>query len=147
MKRFVFPLDRVLRFRRLEMERTEAELNALAFRVDAARRTAKERRSQAAQSRRELLERGELRGADFRATDLWVARLETERNAALGASEKLAERHRQVLGELIQARRKVKLVEMLRKRKLTAHARSLGQQLEAQAAEFHLAKLIREKQR
>ena len=144
MRRFVFPLDRVLRFRRLEMERVEARLSELAFQAQSERRTADERRVQALDSGRELLGQPNLSGADFRVTGHWLKRLEAERNRALETSAKLIAQHYQARGELIDARRKVKLLESLRARKLRAHSQGVAKQLEAQASEFYLAKRIRE---
>jgi hypothetical protein len=144
MKRFTFPLDRVLRFRRLEMERVEARLSALAFRARDERRTAEERRAEALQSGEQLAARRELYGADFHITRNWLSRLEAERNKALAASENLLQQHREVLVGLIEARRKVRLLEILRRRKLEAHRLSAARELEAQAAEFYLARRIRE---
>lgn len=147
MKRFVFPLDRVLRFRRFEMERVEAHLSELAFRAHNERHTAEERRAEALQSGQYLAARRELRGADFHVIRHWLNRLEAERNQALAAAEKLLQKHRQVLTELIEARRKVRLLEILRRRKLDAHQLGVAKQLETQASEFYLAKRIRERQR
>jgi len=147
MKRFVFPLDRVLRFRRLEMERVEAHLSELAFRAQNERQTAAERRAEALQSGHQLAARRELHGADFRIIRHWLDRLEAERNRSLEASEKLLQKHHEVLGELIEARRKVKLLEILRQRKLDAHELGVARQLETQASESYLAKRIRERQR
>jgi hypothetical protein len=145
MKRFVFPLDRVLRFRRFEMERVEAHLNELAFRAHSERRTAEERRAEALQSGQQLAVRRELRGTDFQITRHWRDRLEAERNKALAASEKLVQQHREVLADLIEARRKVKLLETLRRHKLEAHELGIARHLETQASEFYLAKRIRER--
>ena len=147
MKRFVFPLDRVLRFRRLEMERVEARLSELAFRAHNERQAAQARRAEAIESGRQLAARPKLRGADFQITGHWLDRLEAERNNALAASEKLLQQHHEVLAQLVEARRKVKLLEILRGRKLDAHGMALGRQLDTQAAEFHLAKRIRERRR
>jgi hypothetical protein len=145
MKRFSFSLDRVLRFRRLEMERVEARLSELATRARQQRRTAEQRRDEALQSGEQLAARRELYGADFHITRSWRQRLEAERNQALAASEKLLQQHREVLAGLIEARRKVKLLETLRRRKLDTHQRETSRQLEAQAAEFYLARRIRER--
>lgn len=147
MKRFRFPLDRVLHFRRLEMERIEAHLSELAFRAHNERQTADDRRAQAVESGRQLAIQAELRGTDFQVTRHWLERLETERNNALEASEKLLQQHHEALAELVEARRKVRLLEMLRRRKLAAHELQTTKQLEAQATEFYLAKKVRERGR
>lgn len=139
MKRFAFPLDRVLRIRRLEMERVEAHLSELSFRA------ANQRRDEAAECGRQLIEQSDLRGADFHATRHWLSRLEDERTQAIDNSEKLSEQHRQKMTELVEARRKLKLLETLRERKHNAHRLEVSRHLEAQASEFHLAKRIRER--
>jgi DNA phosphorothioation-dependent restriction protein DptG len=61
----------------------------------------------------------------------------------LDASEKLVQQHRQALGQLIEARRNAKLLEILRERRLKAHTRSIVKQSEAEAAELHLARRTR----
>jgi flagellar export protein FliJ len=144
MKRFVFPLDRVLRLRRLEMERVEARLSELSFHVQTRRRTAEQRREQAVESGQRLLQRTNLRGVDFRITGHWQARLETERVVAMQSAENFSRQHRQALASLVEARRKVRLLEILRERKHGAHKLDAAKQLEAQASEFFLAKRIRE---
>jgi flagellar export protein FliJ len=144
MRRFTFPLDRVLRLRRLEMERVEAHLSELSFHAQTRRRTAEERREQAVESGQRLLEQTNLRGVDFQITRHWLARLEAERIIAMQSFEKLSQQHRQALASLVEARRKVKLLETLRERKHNAHKLDAAKQLEAQASEFFLAKRIRE---
>jgi hypothetical protein len=146
MKRFVFSLDRVLQFRRVEMERVETRLSELAFRAHKERSVAEERRAEALQSGEQLAARRELRGSDFHITRHWIQRLEAERVQALAAAGQLARQHRQTLDELIEARRKVRLLETLRRRKLEAHERIVARQLEAQASEFYLARQIRARQ-
>ncbi len=146
MKRFVFPLDRVLDFRRLEMERVEGQLSELAFRAHNERAAAESRRAEAAESSQRLVAHRELRGVDFRNAAHWRQRLERERAQALAQSEKLLERHREVLAELVEARRKVKLLEILRGRKHEAHQKEAAKEVERQAGEFYLAKRIRESQ-
>jgi hypothetical protein len=145
MKRFAFPLDRVLHFRRLEMERIQAHLSELAFRAHNERQAAEERRAEAVESGRQLAARAQLLGADFQIMGHWLARLENERNNALAESERLLQQHHEVLSGLVEVRRKVKLLETLRQRKLSAHEANVQRQTEAQAAEFYLAKRIRER--
>jgi hypothetical protein len=147
MKRFVFPLDRVLRFRRTEMERVEGRVSELAFRAHHQRSTAEEKRSEALSSGAQLAARRELHGSDFHVTSNWVQRMEAERVAALAAAERLVQQHRQALDELIEARRKVRLLETLRRRKLSAHELSQARRLEAQASEFYLARQRRARMR
>jgi flagellar biosynthesis chaperone FliJ len=144
MKRFNFPLDRVLRVRRLEMETIEASLSELAFHVQTQIQTASRRRDQAIESGEQLLNQTALRGADFQTTRHWLERLEAERAKAINTSEQLAQKHHSRLKELVEARRKVKLLETLRKRNQDSHQRKTEKQLEAQASEFYLAKRIRE---
>ncbi len=145
MKRFSFALDRVLRIRRLEMEHVEARLSELSFHAKTQRQTADQRHEEALDSGRRLLEQPDLRGADFHTARHWLARLESERTRTIDNSRKLAEQHREKMGELIEARRKVKLLETLREKKHAAHRLENARQLEAQACEFYLAKLIRQR--
>jgi hypothetical protein len=127
------------------MERVEAHLNELSFQAQTLRRTAEQRREQAVESGQRLLEQSDLRGADFHIARHWLARLEAERAKAIDSSEKLSHQHRKALGELVEARRKVKLLETMRERKHNAHKLEAAKQMEAQASEFYLAKRIREK--
>ena len=127
------------------MERVEAHLSDLACRAHSERQSAGQRRAEALQSGQQLVTGRELRGVDFHLTRHWLHHLESERNRALAASAKLLEQHREVLAERVDARRKVRLLETLRQRKHDAHERSAAKELEAQAAEFFLARRIREK--
>jgi flagellar biosynthesis chaperone FliJ len=145
MKRFAFSLDRVLRIRRLEMENVEAALGELAFQAQTHRHTAGKRREQAVESGQQLLNQSGLRGVDFQNNSHWLGRLEVERAKAVETAEKLAQQHRQKITDLIEARRTVKLLETLRKKKHNAHKRETEKHLEAQASEFYLAKRIRDR--
>jgi cyclopropane fatty-acyl-phospholipid synthase-like methyltransferase len=126
------------------METIEAGLSELVFQAQTLRQTASQRRDQAIESGRQLTTQSNLRGADFQTTRHWLERLEAERTKAIKISEQLAQKHHSKLKELVEACRKVKLLETLRKRNQDSHQRKTEKQLEAQASEFYLAKRIRE---
>jgi hypothetical protein len=140
MKRFRYPLDRALRFRRLQMERIEARLQDLAYQAAVERLTAQQRREQSIEAGFHLLQRAGLRGSDVQMTRNWLARLDQEQRQAMRQCDRLLDEHRQVFGDLVEARRKVELLETLRKRKLRAHNLTQSRQLETEAAELHMAR-------
>ncbi len=144
MKRFTFPLQRVLELRRQQedMERSRlARLAAERLRLEeqAELQAEESRRTRAACASEAALPGGDVRLAYDGAAALLRAR---ERSLELARD---AERRRQdQLAVVLDARRRVRLLEILRARRLGRHGRLAAREAETIAGELHLAKLFRE---
>ena len=144
MKRFLFPLQRVLDYRRQQEDQEKGRLALLA-----AERTRLEH-----QADRQQIESREVRAACAAATALpaEVVRQAYESAAALRqARERSLELAREAegkrleqLGVVLEARRRVRLLETLRHKKSLLHRRLADRELEAIAGELHLARWQRE---
>ncbi len=146
MKRFSFSLGAVLEFRRRQLERVESRLGEVSRRQSGLRDMAASRRRQSLGAVAGLPQTPGLSGAELRATQHWLTRLEDEHRGALAAAQGLEPDRQRCLREMIEMRRKVKLLERLRSRKLGTYLRDLDREKEALAAEFHLARRVRERQ-
>ena len=140
MKKFTFPLDRVLDFRRgqarieeTKLERLNAELRAIETRLrdtEAARE----------ESGRALIAGGSATGTELAALDSF-RKASTAECAKLGQSAAAARHHIDAqLKTVIQKRRDVKLLEHLRSRKLEAWTTELGHEIDREASELYLSR-------
>ena len=146
MRRFSFSLGSVLEFRRRQLEIVESRLSEVSRSQSGLRELAATRRRQSLLAVAGLPHTPALSGAELRATEHWLTRLEDEHRGALEAAQGLERDRQRCLREMIEMRRKVKLLERLRSRKLGTYLRDLDREQEAQAAEFHLARRVRERQ-
>ena len=146
MKRFSFPLDRVLDLRRHELEVAEARLHTIQSKQDEARLRAASLEQQFLSFSDESLRVQVTTGSDLRAAGGYLARLRLGRQAQLQQEQKWeAERQREV-GLAMEARRKVKLIEKLREKRERQHLAAADHGVENQAAELYLAKWVRERE-
>jgi flagellar FliJ protein len=143
MKAFRFSLERALEWRRAELEQAEARFKQQTAELAAIDRQRAE--SEAADLRAEIEVRAwqPVSGEDLAALAafrtsmrrqrdlLQVRRLECERN--------LAERQK----EMMEARRRVRLLERLKERRLAEWQAAFDHELEQQAAESYLAQWSR----
>ncbi|HEY7337708.1 MAG TPA: hypothetical protein VH639_22640 [Bryobacteraceae bacterium] len=143
MKKFVFPLRRVLDWRRtqtsleeLKLGRLHAELRAIEDRIAHAR-------SERSDSERALAQSGAT-GAELTALDSFkkavaeeCARLE---NLAAASRRKIALQIEAVAAK----RREARLLEKLEQRKLAAWKLDFARELELQAEESHQARWLKE---
>jgi hypothetical protein len=139
MKRFRFPADAYLALLRREMEGAEAKAAELRAKQQAARRQSDE----LLQQRQEALERlsqGEpIAGKQLRGIDAWRASLAENATAARNAADRLDGPIHRATQHALEIRRRVELLERLRKRRLNEHRRLEDRQLEQTASELHLA--------
>src|ERR1700690_1913154 len=118
MQTFQFRLERILTWRGKEFEAEEARLGALV----AAQKRLETARGEilAAWDRagRELLAEGPVYGTDLAALGGFRARLERDLETNAGAQREAGERVASQQARVIEARRRVRLLEKLRRRKL-----------------------------
>jgi hypothetical protein len=145
VKSFSFGLDRVLLFRRREMERVEERLRQLALRLSRAREIEELSHGESAVAKRDLARLETFSGGDLRRLDLWLSRLISERGRARQTSAGLEDERSKILQELIEKRRGVKALERLRERRWRAYAQAAQREVERESAELHLARWMRRK--
>lgn len=139
MKKFEFPLDRVLDWRRTQarleeskLERLRADLHAIELQLAEAARSRQE-------CVRELITAKSVTGMELAALDDFRKASLVEcaklKESASQAEKRVAEQ----LGVVAGKRRDVKLLENLRTRKLEAWKLELGREIEREAGELFLA--------
>ncbi|MCS7315020.1 MAG: flagellar FliJ family protein [Bryobacterales bacterium] len=143
MKRFVFRLEPVLRWRRGQLELEQNRLRELAAERDRIRMRLRELEQHRREQESQLLSRDALSGAELAALEAWRLRQRAERErcqqALLEAERRLAEQRERVL----EARRRVRLLEKLRERRYGEWQAEVERQVENLAAESHLGRLGR----
>jgi|GEM_PF-1213657 len=144
MKKFSFALDRVLDFRRQVEEIERSRLAALAAQRSLLLEEAQEKRRQSRAVRLTPFSRSTFPALDLQYAYNYANWLERSREAALGRAERVEQRRREQMGIVIEARRKTRLLEILRAKKLARHSQASGREQENLIADLHLAKLTRE---
>ena len=145
MKAFHFSLERVLEWHAAQLLVEEAELRRIGAQAVALERAAvslDEARTAAENGVRLLTP---ISGSDLKALAAYRLTAEKRRQMLL---EKLIETQKQVVaqrGRLMEARRKHRLVEKLRERRLTEWTMESNREIEQNAADSYLAKFNREK--
>lgn len=144
MKRFEFPLSRVLDWRRTQVQIEESKLQRLHTELRGIETRLAEIRLARKQSGQSLLTGGAVTGAELAALDSFKKASALECNklseSAGGARKRIAAQ----LQIVIQRRGAVKLLELLHTRKLEAWNTELSREIDREAAELHLAKFARE---
>jgi hypothetical protein len=143
MKKFAFPLARVLDWRRIEVRVAEAGLERLRAELREIEAHIEGVRSQQSGSRHAVLDAGRSTGAELAALDSFqkfgtreCARLE---DSAASCRGRIAKQ----VGEVARRRRDARLLEKLEQRKLAAWTAGFELETQQQAEEAHLAKLAR----
>ena len=140
MKRFSFPLEKVLSFRRRQLDLAESNLKRTLQQESILASHAVALEDEALACRGAATGREETDGAALRLTGEYVEALDERRTLTLEAKRKLEGQRRQQMARLVEVRRYVKLLEKLRAKRLRIHQRDLDRQIEAETAELHLAK-------
>jgi len=144
MKRFVFPLQRVLDFRQ---QQEEVERGRLAGLGAERRRLERQAEVQGSESRalrgafagRAVVEAAVLRQAFDSAESLLRGRQRSLELASIAEQRRVEQ-----LDVVLEARRRVRLLELLRSRRRSRHRRQADREQEALAGELYLARLRRE---
>jgi len=140
MKAFCFALENVLAWRRSELERAELQFQRSAAALAAVEQAIAELNAEGI--RTEILVRGwsPVSGSDLAALGAFRNRLHQRRG-------ELADRQSACLGRLgaeraalLEARRRVRLLERLRERRWKDWRTAADKEMEALAAETHLAR-------
>ena len=143
MRAFAFPLERVLAVRRLQLDIVEAGLKETLARKSYLRQRGRALEQQSRQLLDETARLPLTTGAALRSTDTYVERLARERLHASATERKLEQDRRDQLSAVVEARRRVRLLETLRSKKLRRHAKATARLQESEVAELHLGKWLR----
>ena len=136
MKRFSFPLERVLEFRRQIAELEETRLQAL---VAARRRLLAQAVEMAGQSRLVRLEaatRAAVTTLELQSSYQYAQALERARQSTLDLAEQLERRRMDQLACVLDARRNTRLLELLRAKRLRSHTQLADREEEATAGDL-----------
>ncbi|MBX9603690.1 MAG: hypothetical protein K2X35_21975 [Bryobacteraceae bacterium] len=143
MRKFRFPLKRVLDWRQAQVQIEEAKLAALLVQRQNLRQRVEETTQSAAEAAAALLRLPSLPGAELQALDRFresTVRRVAELNAQIRANEAAIEAKRR---DLAAARRNAQLLEKLEKRKKDEWRAAADRELEAEAADSYLAGWVR----
>ncbi len=144
MKRFLFPLQRVLEYRRQQEALEMGRLAPLAAERVRLERQAEGQGAESREVRAACATAGPVRAIVVRQAFEAAASLLRARERSLDLARQAEHKRLQQLGVVMEARRRVRLLELLRHRRKLRHSRAADQELEAIAGELHLAKLRRE---
>lgn len=143
MKKFRFPLARVLELRQRDLDAAQSRVAALRNRREAlegeARRLDAERREAGTQT----LAKPTLSGRELAAVGHYVAELDRRRRLSLAAARRIAAEESAAVTAAVEARRKVRLLEILESKRRRAHLAAFDKEQEALTAELFLAAVAR----
>jgi len=144
MKRFRFSLQRVLEYRRQQEDLESGRLAPLAAERVRLERQAEGQGVESREVRAACAAAGALPAFMVRQAFDAAAGLLRARERSLDLAQQAEQRRLQQLEVVMEARRRVRLLELLRHKRKLRHGRAADQELEAIAGELHLAKLRRE---
>lgn len=140
MKKFRFPLQHLLNYRRARLAAEQAKLEKIL----AEQRSLEQRRAALEQEDRAIRENlrrlPELSSAEIEAAAAFRRYAEAEAVRLLSAEGELASRLERQREALLAARREVEVLERLRERKREDWRRELDREMEAQVAELVVAR-------
>ena len=143
MKSFLFPLEKALELRRRQLELEEAKHKRQAAAVAAIDRRRAEVEASGAGAEMEVRRWRPIESGDLMALGNFRLKVKAEESALarhrLDAAQKLAEQHR----EMLEARRRHRLLERLKERRLEEWTKERDRELDEIAAESYLARWSR----
>lgn len=145
MRRFRFGLESVLRWRQHQLEVEQFALEALLAERERIRSQIWQNRQAGAAAQREILAQPEIEAAELVALEAWVRRLAAERTRLEKAGEECETRISAQRGRVLEARRRLRLLERLRERRFQEWRAELERESETLAAESFLSRQVRER--
>ena len=143
MKKFRFPLARVLELRQRDLEAAQLRVAALRNRRGAleaeANRLDVERREAGIQT----LAKATLTGRELASVGHYVTELDRRRRLSLAAARRIEVEEASAVKAAVEARRKVRLLEILQSKRRRAHQAAFDREQEALTAELFLAAISR----
>lgn len=140
MKKFVFPLSRVMDWRAMLVRVEESKLEQIYAELRAidARKAALERERE--QSEKALLAKSASTGAELAALDSFRRFVLAERSRLEGLRAGISERIAAQIQVVTKKRRDAKLLERWKDQRFKKWQTEFGREIDAQADESHLAK-------
>ena len=140
MRPFHFRLDKVLAWRRTELELEHYKMKRLSAELEETERSRAKLAAERAVAEHVILRARLIQGADLNAHAARLDYLDRQERALLGRraeqQRRIAEAHRC----LLEARRRLRLLERLKLARQAEWRTDLNRELEAFAAEAHLAR-------
>lgn len=145
MKRFHFPLESALRFRERQWEVEQAKLEALLGEAAGLERRRRENAGLADEADEGLRRARAVTGEDLAAAAAYRRYLDREEEQLRGQARECEGRIGEQRGRVIEARRRFRLIEKLRERRLADWSAGAAQELEMEAGELFLAQWTRDR--
>jgi flagellar export protein FliJ len=142
MKRFDFPLSRVLEWRRTQARIEEAKLERAYAAVGRVERQIEQARAEQSRAEEALLAAGSTTGAELAAFASFKKSVAAECVRLEQAAQAARQRAAVQMEAVTKARREVRLLEKLEQREQTAWDAAYAREIEAQVEEAHRAKLM-----
>ena len=140
MKRFEFTLHRVRDLRRQQLEVEEAKLQALAAERAALDRAGESLRNETAQIRQSLMVTGSAEAQELAAADRYLRTLQTAAKRHAGKLVEWQGRVQKQRQAMVEARRRVRLLEKLEARQLGEWKAAADREEENLSSELYLAR-------
>ncbi|MGC8793105.1 MAG: flagellar export protein FliJ [Bryobacteraceae bacterium] len=140
MKRFVFRLESVLRWRRGQLEQEQNRLQAMAAGRDAIRRRLEELERMRREAEACVLSSGGVSGSELAALEAFRRKLAAERARWQRELEECEHRIQAQREAVLEARRRVRLLERLKERRHEEWEADVAKELETLATESYLAR-------
>ena len=140
MKRFHFSLSEVLGFRRRQLEMEEAKLEALHAERRTLESEALRLEEEAAGTRRSLMVTGSAESQDLVASDLYLRHLSAQKKTLAARVAEWQTRASRQQQAIVEARRRVRLIEKLEERRLREWKAAVDREQENLSSELYLAR-------
>jgi hypothetical protein len=144
MTKFRFPLQKVLEWRRMQMELEEAKLQQQFAVISELDRARAQLEAAAIAAEIEVRERVSLQGSDLATLGDFRRHVRTSEQRLLARRQACATELETQRQKMLEARRRFRLLERLRGRRLDEWQVEVDHESENFAAEAHLARLVRE---
>jgi flagellar biosynthesis chaperone FliJ len=140
MKPFRFRLEKVLAWRRTEMELEQYRTRRLAMELEETERSRAQLAVERTAAERAVLGAGSIDGAQLAAHGAYLARLVKRERELQQRRREQEQRLKQQHQLLMEARRRLRLLERLKARRQEEWLAEANRELEEFAAESHLAR-------
>ncbi|MDQ2899178.1 MAG: hypothetical protein M3Y07_05175 [Acidobacteriota bacterium] len=140
MKSFAFPLEKALHWRRAQLNLEQVRAQAIAGKIVELAKRREDLRNERSSAERHILEAKTVEGAELAAIGAFHS-IAAKRDSAL--CEQSVNRERELSeqrGKLVEAQRKVKLLETLRQKRLAQWNSEVAREQEQFAGEAFLAR-------
>jgi flagellar export protein FliJ len=143
MRTFRFSLARVLELRQRDLEAAQLRVAALRNRRDALESEARRLESERRGAGTEILAKPTLTGRELASVGHYVIELDRRRRLSLAAARRIEVEEAAAVKAAVEARRKVRLLEIVKLKRRRAHQAAFDKEQEALTAELFLAGISR----